>query len=391
MSTAPHSTTQNKGEWGEFYAFVKVLSTGELTLLEGGLSKSPSQFKEFVATVLELKKGAQLFYFSRGTSTKQVSRRTNFPGAKPRLTLPTKCADYSDIAQNLLNTIKLSNKTFSHPDSDLLAVKLGVTTKGAGSDSKADLELSYTTGQGSGDSDLLPVSVKCWLGSKPSLFNASKSTLIHYRVSGLEAEACKKISEQKVGPKQLVSKLIAAGARIEFDKYESEVFQENLSICFSEEIVPALVLAHHSRKGAADMKYLVGCLPSKLSSSEAKIKSALKALLRAVALGMTSAKRWDGTHGASDNYLAVVSSGELLLLVGRDKLEEYLFELTFVDVPSSGRHTGGQVVFDEATGACRLLLNFQLRLRAPRLVARSRKLGEVRPGAFLDGRRADKG
>lgn len=87
----------------------------------------------------------------------------------------------------------------------------------------------------------------------------------------------------------------------------------------------------------------------------------LKQFLLAFALGMTAAKPWNGKFIASGGYIVIKEDGEIVCyhFFERNELEDYLFNNTYFDTPSTKRHKFGTIY---NTGPEDLLkLNLQVR------------------------------
>ena len=80
-----------------------------------------------------------------------------------------------------------------------------------------------------------------------------------------------------------------------------------------------------------------------------------------VALGMTPQGEWNGLTEAHGGYIIIREDGEVVCyhLYNRDQFQEYLFENTKLDTPSSSRHKFGTVY--EENGEQYIKLNLQIR------------------------------
>ena len=72
---------------------------------------------------------------------------------------------------------------------------------------------------------------------------------------------------------------------------------------------------------------------------------------------MTSKKPWNGSFDVSGGYIVVKENGDILCyhLYNWEDFQEYLFNSTFIDTPSTTRHKFGKLEGDK------LKLNFQIR------------------------------
>ena len=83
----------------------------------------------------------------------------------------------------------------------------------------------------------------------------------------------------------------------------------------------------------------------------------IKGFLTACALGMTSKKPWNGSFDVSGGYVVVKENGDVLCyhIYNWNDFQEYLFNNTFIDTPSTSKHKFGKLEGDK------LNLNFQVR------------------------------
>ncbi len=87
----------------------------------------------------------------------------------------------------------------------------------------------------------------------------------------------------------------------------------------------------------------------------------LKQFLLAFALGMTAAKSWNGKIVANGGNIVVKKDGEIVCyhFNDRNELEDYLFNNTYFDTPSTKRHNFGEIYSTEQGDF--LKLNLQVR------------------------------
>lgn len=71
----------------------------------------------------------------------------------------------------------------------------------------------------------------------------------------------------------------------------------------------------------------------------------IKQFLLAFALGMTVSSPWDGSFNANGGYIVVKEDGDVVCyhFFDRNDLEQYLFNNTKFDTPSTARHEFGVV------------------------------------------------
>lgn len=87
----------------------------------------------------------------------------------------------------------------------------------------------------------------------------------------------------------------------------------------------------------------------------------IKQFLLAFALGMTVSSPWDGTFNANGGYIVVKEDGDVICyhFFDRNDLEDYLFNNTKFDTPSTTRHEFGEVY--KVKDSYFIKLNLQIR------------------------------
>lgn len=87
----------------------------------------------------------------------------------------------------------------------------------------------------------------------------------------------------------------------------------------------------------------------------------IKQFLLAFALGMTVSSPWDGSFNANGGYIVVKEDGDVICyhFFDRNDLEEYLFNNTKFDTPSTTRHEFGEVY--KVMDSYFIKLNLQIR------------------------------
>ena len=92
-------------------------------------------------------------------------------------------------------------------------------------------------------------------------------------------------------------------------------------------------------------------------------KNKMKAFLKAVALGMIPSRIWSGEHEINGGLIVIDKNGEVLChhLRNISGFENYLFNNTAFDTPSSSRHNFGKIERKEDKYIFKL--NLQIRLK----------------------------
>lgn len=332
--------SQNKGEWSEFYALVKLLADAKISYVD----------KE--AEDLELT--AEIDCVSKDDTVLTIKDKSIFSSS----TIVIAKRELLDNWVKLLyQKISKGKKSFRIPEAVDYANQLGVSADSKGSHSKGDLSFKILKPDTGMLTKSLDVSVKSWIGSSPTLFNASKlSTRLIYKVTGVSDDILNKLTNHD--PRENLKVIYDNGGKVDFLECAKASFKRNLEILGATEVVGFAVL-HHFTKSQDEGSSLVE-IGNKFGD-HILFKHKLGAFLRASALGMTGGKEWAGTYMASDNFLIVTSDGSIKCLIGRGLLESHLFQVSMIDTPSTSRHKYGSVYKQDSEW--RVNLNFQIRLK----------------------------
>ena len=347
------SAKKNRGEWSELYVLARVLATGEIRS-ENQTTESPA-FP--VLSVIRYLNGANHVFRITDGIVQVIGVNDN----KVRNTVSQ--SKLSAQAELLLNKIASGKgRAFAISEADVILTELGLE-KVTGSTEKTDLTISLYDPRINQESDQ-GFSIKSFIGSKPTLLNASGVTNFDYKIlqNLTNSEAA---SLNLLGPIELVSTLNQNGYDIQPLSMD-ERFKENLKMIDSEmdTLLAEIVLASYAGKGRK-MSDILGILVERNPLSypetncQVRYTHKIKDLLEAVALGMRPSEPWTGQTEAKGGNLIVTSTGKILCYhaLDKDSLRTHLFENTFIDTPSRRRHKFGSITNNV------LALNFQIRFR----------------------------
>jgi len=355
--------TKNKGEWTELYSFLKIINDKKLFLATKNMEiASPdSYFTVTKVTTLNIQKSCFL------CNEDKVIVKNNISGEE----LEVNVKDFlnNNTLKEILSYIKNGSKTFNIPQVDIIQDRLGLSIiNGGNSNQKADIVLdiqkdgAMLANQGFG--------IKSYLGSKPTLLNASGSTNLIYEVIGLDKNKIEEINsiDSHTKLKDRINKIYELGGCLLFHKMENDTMNYNLSLVDSilPELIAKMLLEFFVNRTSnlsenlkqvfqsSDLKNLNGF---DLISFQAKIKRFLVSIL----LGFFSGTKWDGKY-VSNGTIVVKEDGEQVAfhLIELSILEDYLFENIKFDTPSTTRHRYGSLII-EKNGKIYFKLNLQLR------------------------------
>lgn len=351
----------NKGEWSEFYTFIKLLVDKKINGANQDLEKIEAVFFPILKIIREESDGKSEYELQENETVKILHSNGN--------TTVVESSDLKTKVIEIFNAIKGESKTFSVPIAEELIERFGVKALNAGSLRKEDLILrihDHTIGK---DHEI-GFSIKSKLGSPATLLNASGATNLTYKITGLNSEKIEKINSINSNSKirDRLSAIRKAGGSFKFHGIDSEVFEKNLRKIDTvmPEIVAELLLAYYSDKGKTFPELIehmrdtdVKILNFNLSPEDYSYK--LKALLNNAALGMVPASSWDGSLRAHGGVIVVREDGELVCyhLYNAESFRNYLFNNTRLESPSATRHGYGSIY--EGNGETFIKLNLQIR------------------------------
>src|SRR5690606_26357778 len=168
---------KNKGEWTELLVLVKLLAEQKLFLSDKDLNKKVDFFnlKKVTTRNLDLD-----FYIIDKTTLQSVDF----------VTKEKQVIDISELlSEKNLNTIKNSiingNRTFTIPEFEVIQKQLGFDViKGGTSSQKSDIVLDIQNDEFEKENE--GFGIKSYLGSKPTLLNASGNTNFIFRIDNFD-------------------------------------------------------------------------------------------------------------------------------------------------------------------------------------------------------------
>jgi type II restriction enzyme len=351
----------NKGEWSEFYTFIKLLVDKKIIGANENLKKMDAVFFPILKIIREESDEKSEFELQKNGTVKIVHSNGD-----------TSVVEGSDLKIKVVEIFKViaeESKTFSVPIAEELIKRFGLKSLNAGNSRKEDIVLKihdHTIGQ---DHEV-GFSIKSRLGSPATLLNASKATNLTYEITGLDFRKIKKINaiDSKSKIKDRLSLIYKEKGSFKFSSVDSGVFEKNLRKIDTvmPEIIAEVLLAYYSNNGKT-LPELVKCMRDddvnilnfNLSSEDYAYK--LKALLNDAALGMVPASIWDGSLRAHGGVIIVREDGEIVCyhLYNAEAFRNYLFNNTRLESPSATRHEYGSIY--EKDSKMFIKLNLQIR------------------------------
>lgn len=357
----------NRGEWSELYAFLRLLSDGQLQITDASL-KPVKGASLVVRGIRRAELGAPRTYSidTMGSITRTSGRSRSSP-ISTTITL-------GQAARTVLRATRHSKGTYRVREVEPLLRRMHIARLKSTDRRKGDLEVIVWDPELARDVTY-SYSIKSQLGSPPTLLNASGATNFRFRVQadGLPSPSTR--FDTKRG-RDLVTALEAAGYRLDFVDAKSTTFDRNLRMIDSglPEVVAGLLRLYFGGHGDT-ISELAAALteedPHAIGTrATSHYRYKIMSLLEASALGMTPGMEWNGKLSADGGLIVVKPSGTLACIPTsrRDDFREYLFANTRLDGPDMTRHGYGHLVRSDAIATVQL--NLQIRFTT---AARSRR------------------
>ncbi|MEA5461263.1 HpaII family restriction endonuclease [Arcicella sp. LKC2W] len=354
--------TKNKGEWTELLVFIKLLLEQRVFLSDEKLNPTINFFDIKKVTTQNL----DLEFFIINQSEIEIRNKKNGE---------TKLINIDQIINrqilgDIVNKIKLGEATFELPDFEVIQNTLGFSViKGGNSNQKADITLDI-------DNLLLAkenegFGIKSYLGSKPTLLNASGNTNFIFEVIGLDKNKVDEINkiDTKTKLKDRIELIEAYGGVFHYQGPEKDTMNYNLKMVDSlmPLIIGKILLAFYKKRIASiaqiiDDIHNEGILMSEIQYEDKQyLEHKIKKFLIDILLGFFAGSKWNGVYDANGTII-VKSTGDFVAfhIVDLESLKNYLFHKIKLDTPSTTRHRFGKLIL-EKDNRIYFKLNLQLR------------------------------
>jgi len=355
----------NKGEWSELYAFFKLLADGKLFSADENLTRTHS-FVE-IESIKRLDSGSCLNF------KREIGSKVNIIDTRSGEVLLT---FFQSEAKEIANEIILKINSGNDLPKDVLdkVESFNIRKTSEKSLSKGDIDiLVYDPTHGISTDQKF--SIKSFIGSTPTLFNANKTTNIIYKITDSSnlpiAEAhLKEINSILAGHKYInrLARIIELGYRVEFSSFEDSTFKLNLQMIDSDlpKIIAHIVLEKYLYK-ITKITDVIGRLNKynpmnyDLTQGHNFYEYRIVNFLIEAALGMTSKVVWSGVYDVVGGIIILKPNAELLCyhLIDFNKFRNYLKNSSRLDNPSGSKMGYGAVYMknDESF----IKLNFQVK------------------------------
>lgn len=353
------SLNANKGEWSEFYAFLKILSDGILYSGDEKLALIPDSFLK-ILRVIRKEGDKNIFYLIRKDENKIIIEiNQEIVGEISLYEITTKLS-------TILEKIKkgpISKGTFPIPEAKVIMKELKCSKMKSPSLKKEDIKLEIDE-ERTKTNAIREFSIKSKIGAMPTLLNASGATNFEFEI----IEGKLNLPEGKKKSLIALDKKISISEELRFIRISNNNFEKNLMMIDSQmpEILATMVKGYYSGFGVSisDLtQYITQVDPLKLDGHESFYIYKIQEFLLAVALKMQPNKLWNGFDEIQGGYIVVKENGELACyhVYDRNKFKNFLFVNTKLETPSTTRHKFGEIYkIDEKKY---IKLNLQIRFK----------------------------
>lgn len=354
--------TGNKGEWSELYAFIKLLSTGELYAAD----EQANRINDIYFPILKIFRTEAIdldmeYVIKSEDGLVEVHCNTETIRSLNRIALQ-KMATY---IYNAIIAVK-NKSAFPIEGADSIMKELACTKISAPSTDKTDITMQIQDIH-TGYAPICGFSIKSELGSSPTLLNASGATNFIFRVQGLSDDEMDTINSINSKTK-IIDRInaITLQGNLEYYKPSNDNFSANMMmIDTSMDKIISKVLFEYYITGESSCKSLIHKLelsnPLKYPR-KGFYEYKLKKFLCSIALGMVPSKPWDGHDEANGGYVIVKNDGDVVAyhLYNRDSFETYLLNHTKLEKGSTEKHHFATLYKDEEG---KMLFNMNLQIR----------------------------
>lgn len=359
----------NKGEWSELYAFFKLLADGKLFSADQNLN-STKDFVQLKSISRNDSSGDLKFEISSGGIINVIDSTSG----KNLVSFSQK--NSGKIATDLVNEIQ-SGKGNSFQINQTLETQIKGLNVGQ----------VKQKSQNKGDIDILiydPIhaipsqqkfSIKSFLGSTPTLFNANKTTNIIYKIvdktgSSMSNKDINVVNSITKGHKYIlrVAEILKLGYFIEFNSFQDDTFKLNLQLIDGDlpKIISNIVLDKYLNSRINFTQIInnlntTNPLNYDLTHGHEFYEFKLINFLVEAALGMTSKSVWSGIYDVIGGIIIVKPNKDILCfhVIDFNKFRQYLKSSAKLDNPSGSKMGYGSVY--QKNSETFIKLNFQIK------------------------------
>ena len=352
----------NKGEWSEIYAFCYLLHSGVLKAADKDLNPTAEIYFPILKILREENRGTVLNYYpaNPNSPTIKVFHGNELLGEYTK-------REFEDIINTLYREIPEGERAFEIPEVKDFFDGIYVSKLKADSAHKQDIDIQIHDIH-TGINPVCGFSIKSYLGASPTLVNPGKNTNFVYTIGNCTDEIMNAVNSIDTRTKIIdkMKYLRESGCTVtSSDEMISAQFKENLEFVDSKmPLILSEVLLSAYQTGIKRISDVVSRLQEQnpIGYSNTNMYAyKIKKLLCACALGMTPEKHWEGAEDANGGYIVVKRDGSVVCyhIYNRTDFEQYLYDYTCFDTPSTSRYEYMSVY--KENDEYKLKLNLQIR------------------------------
>jgi hypothetical protein len=319
----------NKGEWSEFYAFIKILHDKKINILDCNLNDTNEFYK--IKKIIR-KEIPEATYILNNNEILKISNNKN------HIILINTLKPYILKILSILKETKGSSFAIKDIE-NIFKILNSNSIKNGNNKFKSDINLILE------DENLLNknlgFNIKSYIGNPPTLLNSSRATNFKYEIINFTGDL-NTVNDIKTKNKirDRILYILKNSKSIKFDKIENNIFCNNLKLIDSlmPDIISEFLLNFYSGNG----NKIYDIFNNKLNQNNKNYKYKFQAFLLGIALGFVPTKEWNG-FDSSNGYIIVKNNGDIgcFSVLEKQTLAEYLFNNTRFDTPSTSRHDYG--------------------------------------------------
>ena len=349
-------TTLNRGEWAEFYVFLKLLKTFNLEAVNSKLSKTGTSWP--IRYMLHDSQQNGITKYSEAVD--RIHLESNSVSKKIDKSNVEDIAEKTILAIREPKKIRESKRTFSVDSVNENYDLLGMPVIKQNNKRKTDLTIALNQPYPPNEVYEFGFSVKSNLAGKVTLINASQQTNFIFQLTN----ECETFGKK---PKEIV-KLIG-GQNLIYIKVASETYEMNMEFIDSTlpKMLSWMLIKYYSgvNKRIEDLIYTMeNENPLNLNNVQT-YKRKIGDFLMASALGMVPGVLWNGNYEADGGMLVLKEDTDIGAFFIADskylnELRNYLICSAFFDTASTTKHKFGSIY--RQNGINHIKLSMQIRL-----------------------------
>ena len=355
--------TKNKGEWSELLVFIRIILEQKLLLSDFNLQPTGNFFKVTKVTGNNIELDFLL------TSKERIEVFDRNTGAIKEIAIANLIN--REILDSLITQIKANKGTFALPEFELIQNELGLTViKGGNSSQKADIVLDIENQIVSKADE--GFGIKSFIGSKPTLLNASGNTNFKFEVMNLSQDKVDEINAIDTKKNKLTNRIKAIegyGGVFKYVAPEKDTMLYNLKMVDSQmpEIIGSILLAFYQQR-ISKISQVVNYIHEQTDLQDRIqyedkdwLVNKVKQLLVDVILGFFAGSKWNGSYEANGTIVVKKTGDQLAFhIIDLESLKSYLYKNIKLETPSTTRHRYGKLII-ESDKKLYFKLNLQLR------------------------------